>query len=222
MCSSAPRGRRRGRAVRGAAGRAAPLRQLARGAPRAEGEKPLGRRPRFVCGRARRASTCGRFRAPARPAASPMRISTRSSLRRPGLARAPGLQPKTAVKDIKVVGLRRRIAEKMATARTRAFPTSPMSRRSTSPRSRSCGRRSTSRKRHGPAEADALAVPDARHGAGDRRAAPSECAVRRRGGRRASACRRPYRHRRADGRRAHGAGGAGTPRRSISGAAPPR
>ncbi len=34
----------------------------------------------------------------------------------------------------------------------------------------------------GPAEADAPALPDARHGAGHRRAAESECAVRRRGG----------------------------------------
>ena len=54
---------------------------------------------------------------------------------------------------------------------TRASRTSPMSRRSTSPRSRSCGRRSTGRSAHGPAEADAAAVPDARHGEGDRRAA---------------------------------------------------
>src|ERR1035437_4616676 len=37
----------------------------------------------------------------------------------PGMARAPGLQPRTAVEDIKVVGLRRRIAEKMSISNSR-------------------------------------------------------------------------------------------------------
>jgi 2-oxoisovalerate dehydrogenase E2 component (dihydrolipoyl transacylase) len=36
--------------------------------------------------------------------------------RGPGTGRSPGLQPKTAVEDIKLVGLRRRIAEKMSLA----------------------------------------------------------------------------------------------------------
>ena len=35
------------------------------------------------------------------------------------MARAPGLQPRTAVEDVKVVGLRRKIAEKMAIANAR-------------------------------------------------------------------------------------------------------
>ena len=37
----------------------------------------------------------------------------------PAMARAPGLQPRTAVEDIKVVGLRRRIAEKMSISNSR-------------------------------------------------------------------------------------------------------
>jgi len=37
----------------------------------------------------------------------------------PAPARAPGLQTKTFVEDIKVVGLRRRIAEKMSLAKSR-------------------------------------------------------------------------------------------------------
>ena len=47
--------------------------------------------------------------------------------------------PHRAVEEIKVVGLRRQIAEKMALAK-RASRISPMSRNSTSPRSRSCAR----------------------------------------------------------------------------------
>ena len=35
------------------------------------------------------------------------------------MARAPGLQPRTAVADVKIVGLRRKIAERMAIANTR-------------------------------------------------------------------------------------------------------
>jgi len=38
---------------------------------------------------------------------------------RPGIARSPALQPKSAVEDVKVVGLRRRIAERMAVAHAR-------------------------------------------------------------------------------------------------------
>jgi 2-oxoisovalerate dehydrogenase E2 component (dihydrolipoyl transacylase) len=37
----------------------------------------------------------------------------------PGLARPPGMQPRTAVEDVKIVGLRRKIAERMAIANTR-------------------------------------------------------------------------------------------------------
>jgi 2-oxoisovalerate dehydrogenase E2 component (dihydrolipoyl transacylase) len=98
--------------------RTAPFRQFARGAPRAEGEKPL-------------AAPAVRLRARAAgvdlrqvPGTGPAGRITHEDLdaffaQGPGMAQAPGLQPRTAVEDIKVVGLRRRIAEKMAIANAR-------------------------------------------------------------------------------------------------------
>jgi 2-oxoisovalerate dehydrogenase E2 component (dihydrolipoyl transacylase) len=98
--------------------RTAPLRHIGHGAPRAEGEKPL-------------ASPAVRLRA--RQAGIDLRqVSGSGAAGRithedldaffaqgPGLARAPGLQARTSVDDIKVVGLRRKIAEKMSTAHSR-------------------------------------------------------------------------------------------------------
>ena len=85
----------------------------------AEGEKPLAcarRPPARARGRHRPAS--GR-RHRARRAASPMRISMRSSPTVRGRSQTPVRQARTAVEDIKVVGLRRRIAEKMSLANSR-------------------------------------------------------------------------------------------------------
>jgi 2-oxoisovalerate dehydrogenase E2 component (dihydrolipoyl transacylase) len=92
-----------------------PVRHLARGAPRAEGEKPLA--SPAVRLRAREAGVDLRQV----PGSGPAGRITHEDLeayfaRGPGMAMASGLQPRTGVEEIKVVGLRRRIAEKMTIA----------------------------------------------------------------------------------------------------------
>ena len=98
--------------------RTAPFRQFARGAPRPEGEKPLA--APAVRLRAREAGVDLRQVPGTGPAG---RITHEDldafSAQGPGMTRAPGLQPRTAVEDIKVVGLRRRIAEKMSISNSR-------------------------------------------------------------------------------------------------------
>jgi 2-oxoisovalerate dehydrogenase E2 component (dihydrolipoyl transacylase) len=96
----------------------APFRQFARGAPRPEGEKPLA--APAVRLRAREAGVDLRQV----PGTGPAGRITHEDLdaffaQGPGMARAPGLQPRTAVEEIKVVGLRRRIAEKMSISNAR-------------------------------------------------------------------------------------------------------
>jgi 2-oxoisovalerate dehydrogenase E2 component (dihydrolipoyl transacylase) len=98
--------------------RTAPFRQFARGAPRPEGEKPLA--APTVRLRAREAGVDLRQV----PGTGPGGRITHEDLdaffaQGPGMARAQGLQPRTAVEDIKVVGLRRRIAEKMSISNSR-------------------------------------------------------------------------------------------------------
>jgi 2-oxoisovalerate dehydrogenase E2 component (dihydrolipoyl transacylase) len=98
--------------------RTAPFRQFARGAPRPEGEKPLA--APTIRLRAREAGVDLRQV----PGTGPGGRITHEDLdaffaQGPGMARAQGLQPRTAVEDIKVVGLRRRIAEKMSIANSR-------------------------------------------------------------------------------------------------------
>jgi 2-oxoisovalerate dehydrogenase E2 component (dihydrolipoyl transacylase) len=98
--------------------RTAPFRQSARGAPRPEGEKPLA--APAVRLRAREAGVDLRQVPGTGPAG---RITHEDldafSAQGPGMTRALGLQPRTAVEDIKVVGLRRRIAEKMSISNSR-------------------------------------------------------------------------------------------------------
>jgi 2-oxoisovalerate dehydrogenase E2 component (dihydrolipoyl transacylase) len=91
------------------------VRTIAHEAPRAEGEKPLA--SPAVRLRAREAGVDLRQV----PGSGPAGRITHEDLeayfaRRPGMAKAPGPRPRTGVEDIKVVGLRRRIAEKMTTA----------------------------------------------------------------------------------------------------------
>ena len=98
--------------------RTVPYRQLYRGAPRPEGEKPLA--TPAVRLRAREAGVDLRQV----PGSGPAGRITHEDLQiyfaqGPGMAGAPGLQPRTNVEDIKVVGLRRRVAEKMAIANAR-------------------------------------------------------------------------------------------------------
>jgi len=98
--------------------RTAPFRQFARGAPRPEGEKPLA--APAVRLRAREAGVDLRQV----PGTGPAGRITHEDLdaffaQGPGMTRAPRLQPRTAVEDIKVVGLRRRIAEKMSISNSR-------------------------------------------------------------------------------------------------------
>jgi 2-oxoisovalerate dehydrogenase E2 component (dihydrolipoyl transacylase) len=97
---------------------AAPSRQHLGRIPRREGEKPLA--SPAVRLRAREAGVDLRQV----PGTGPAGRITHEDLdtffaRGPGEARAPGPQARTAVEDIKVVGLRRRIAEKMAIANAR-------------------------------------------------------------------------------------------------------
>ena len=85
----------------------------ARRGPRARSRSP---RPRSGCAPRRRESTCARFREPAPRGASAIRTSKRSSPAAPQIAPATGLRPNNSVKDVKLVGLRRKIAERMALA----------------------------------------------------------------------------------------------------------
>jgi 2-oxoisovalerate dehydrogenase E2 component (dihydrolipoyl transacylase) len=98
--------------------RTIPFRQFAGGAPRPEGEKPVA--APAVRLRAREAGVDLRQV----PGTGPAGRITHEDLdaffaQGPGMARAPALQPRTAVEAIKLVGLRRRIAEKMSIANTR-------------------------------------------------------------------------------------------------------
>jgi 2-oxoisovalerate dehydrogenase E2 component (dihydrolipoyl transacylase) len=95
-----------------------PFRRFGGGAPRPEGEKPL-------------ASPAVRLRAREGgvdlrqvPGTGPAGRITHEDLdaffaQGPATVSAPGLQPRSAVEDIRIVGLRRRIAEKMALANAR-------------------------------------------------------------------------------------------------------
>src|SRR5262249_37300767 len=89
------------------------------GAPRAEGEKPLA--SPAVRLRAREAGIDLRQVPGSGPAGRITHEDIDAFLKRgpQQVARAGGLVPNTAVEDIKVVGLRRRIAEKMALAKSR-------------------------------------------------------------------------------------------------------
>jgi 2-oxoisovalerate dehydrogenase E2 component (dihydrolipoyl transacylase) len=98
--------------------RTSALRHVANGAPRAEGEKPLA--SPAVRLRAREAGIDLRTVPGTGPAGRISHEDLDAFLARgPETAKAHGLQPRTAVDDIKIVGLRRRIAEKMALANAR-------------------------------------------------------------------------------------------------------
>ena len=98
--------------------RTASFRQFARGAPRPEGEKPLA--APTVRLRAREAGVDLRQVSGTGPAGRITHEDLDAFFAQgPGMARAQGLQPRTAVEDIKVVGLRRRIAEKMSISNSR-------------------------------------------------------------------------------------------------------
>lgn len=97
---------------------AAPSRRFARGAPRPEGEKPLA--APAVRLRAREVGIDLRQV----PGTGPAGHITHEDLDAlfalgPSPARMPGLRTRTSVEDIKMVGLRRRIAEKMSIANSR-------------------------------------------------------------------------------------------------------
>jgi 2-oxoisovalerate dehydrogenase E2 component (dihydrolipoyl transacylase) len=98
--------------------RAASSRQLLRSAPRPEGEKPLA--SPAVRLRAREAGLDLRQIPGTGPAGRITHEDLDAFLAHGSApARAPGLQTKTFVEDVKVVGLRRRIAEKMSLAKSR-------------------------------------------------------------------------------------------------------
>ena len=98
--------------------RTAAFRQFTPGAPRPEGEKPLA--APAVRLRAREAGADLRQVSGTGPAGRITHEDLDAFFAQgPGVARAPGLQPRTAVEDIKVVGLRRRIAEKMSISNSR-------------------------------------------------------------------------------------------------------
>ncbi len=98
--------------------RIAPTRRFVGNAPRPEGEKPVA--SPAVRLRAREAGLDLRQV----PGSGPAGRVTHEDLdaffaRGPGMARAQGLQARTSVEDIKVVGLRRKIAEKMSISHSR-------------------------------------------------------------------------------------------------------
>ena len=99
----------------------APPRRTVHGAPRPEGEKPLA--SPAVRLRAREAGVDLRQVAGSGPAG---RIThddlTAFIAQGPGMASPLGLSPRTGVDDIKVVGLRRRIAERMALSHAHIVP----------------------------------------------------------------------------------------------------
>ena len=112
-----------------------------------------------------------------------MRISTHFLRAGPQAAGRAGPARATArSSDIKVVGLRRRIAEKMS-ARQIAHPPHHLCRGGRCRRGGGSARRAQQGQAPRPAQADAAALPDAGDGEGDRRAARDQRAVRRRGGR---------------------------------------
>ena len=141
-----------GRAARGEA-RRRQRRRAGRPRPsrsrRAARRKAKSRSPRRPCGcaRGRPASTCARSRAADRPAASPMRTSTPSRARAAARARCAGLQRERRGRGHQGRRPAPQDRREDGAGANRASPTSPMSRRSTSPRSRSCAPRSTSEKR---------------------------------------------------------------------------
>ncbi len=93
-----------------------PIRHLGHAALRAEGEKPLA--SPAVRLRAREAGLDLRQVTGSGPAGRITHEDLEAYFARgPGSAKAPGPQPRTSVEDIKVVGLRRRIAEKMTLAK---------------------------------------------------------------------------------------------------------
>ena len=97
---------------------AAPFRPSASGAPRREGEKPLA--APAVRLRAREAGVDLRQVRGTGPAGRILHEDLDAFLAQgPGLASAARLQPRSGVHDIKIVGLRRRIADKMAISHTR-------------------------------------------------------------------------------------------------------
>jgi 2-oxoisovalerate dehydrogenase E2 component (dihydrolipoyl transacylase) len=96
----------------------APLRRTVRAAPRPEGEKPVA--SPAVRLRAREAGLDLRQV----PGSGPAGRITHEDLdaffaKGPSLTKAPGLQTRTSVEEVKVVGLRRKIAEKMSIANSR-------------------------------------------------------------------------------------------------------
>ena len=94
---------------------AEPVRHLAHATLRAEGERPLA--SPAVRLRAREAGLDLRQVRGSGPGGRITHEDLEAYFARgPGSAKAPGRQPRTGVEDIKVVGLRRRIAEKMTTA----------------------------------------------------------------------------------------------------------
>jgi 2-oxoisovalerate dehydrogenase E2 component (dihydrolipoyl transacylase) len=101
--------------------KAATARWASRGAPRPEGEKPLA--SPAVRQRAREAGIDLRQVHGSGPAGRITHDDLAAFMAQgPAPAIAAALQAKTAVDDIKVMGLRRRIAEKMATAHARIVP----------------------------------------------------------------------------------------------------
>ncbi len=96
--------------------RTAPSRRFTGGAPRREGEKPLA--SPAVRLRAREAGVDLR-QVPGTGPAGRITHEDLDAFFALGKARTPGLQARTSAEDIKVVGLRRKIAEKMSIANSR-------------------------------------------------------------------------------------------------------
>ena len=203
-------GRREGEAGAAATARLRPRRRAARRGRPARSRSP---RPPCASGRARPASTCASCTAQARRGASAMTISTPSSPTRPTRRReAPGDSPNLAVETVKIVGMRRRIAQNMAESSRRVAHFSYVEEVDATALEELRAALNTRATEDRPT-ADGPAVPDARNRQGGRRLTGDQRALRRRQRPLNHLRRRASRHCDPDAGRTDGSGGP--PRRDA-------
>jgi 2-oxoisovalerate dehydrogenase E2 component (dihydrolipoyl transacylase) len=178
-----------------------------RNTPSRPARPATSRWPRRRCASARAtwASSSSSFRAPAPPAASATRTWTPTSPtprpRRGGGGTSPLYAQRTAVEDVKIIGLRRKIAEKMQEAKRR-IPHFMYAEEIDATELEALRLHLNADQEAGPAQADPAALLRPRPGQGPARAPADQRHLRRRQRRPAPPRRRPLRHRHPDARTA--------------------